>query len=284
MSGYGYSEDHQPVTYWRGHPIYAAQFIVIAYSVLMIAVALLGQTAGPIFAWLGFNSEQVLAGQVWRIASYGLFNPPSLFFVVDMLMLWWFGGELERTFGRRIYGWLYAGIYLLPPLVLLGLGLFRPTAAVGQPGALSLFIAFATHFPGAPVFFTLLAKWAALILVGIYSLIHLSSRDWNGLVFLWTTCGYAHLFVRHQQGMFTLPKLALPKRKPRLRVLPDLPEKKNAASAAPAAAPDDSPMAEIDALLDKIARDGIGSLTAKERAKLEAARADLLKRQAAQRR
>jgi hypothetical protein len=38
-------------------------------------------------------------------------------------------------------------------------------------------------------------------------------------------------------------------------------------------------MAEVDALLDKIAQSGISSLTAKERAKLDAARADLLKRE-----
>ena len=37
-------------------------------------------------------------------------------------------------------------------------------------------------------------------------------------------------------------------------------------------------MAEVDALLDKIAQSGIGSLTAKERAKLESARDDLKKR------
>jgi hypothetical protein len=38
-------------------------------------------------------------------------------------------------------------------------------------------------------------------------------------------------------------------------------------------------MTEIDALLDKIAHSGLSSLTAKERARLEAARADLLKRE-----
>ena len=41
-------------------------------------------------------------------------------------------------------------------------------------------------------------------------------------------------------------------------------------------------MAEVDALLDKIAVSGIGSLTPKERAKLEAAREDLMKRGAGQ--
>ena len=37
-------------------------------------------------------------------------------------------------------------------------------------------------------------------------------------------------------------------------------------------------MAEVDALLDKIAQSGIASLTPKERAKLDAAREGLLKR------
>ncbi len=283
MSGYGYSEEHRPVTYWRGHPIYAAQFIVIAYCVLMVVVAVLGSAAAPIFGWLGFSSTKVLSGEIWRLATYGWFNPPSLFFVVDMLMLWWFGGELERTFGRRIYFYLYGGIYLLPPLVLLGLSAFGPTATFGQPGALALFIAFATHFPSAPVFFNLLAKWAALILVGIYSLIALAERNWTALTFLWVTCGYAHLFTKYQQGTFSLPTASLFKRRPKLRALPDLPVKKASSATAAVAETDDSPMAEVDALLDKIAKSGIGSLTAKERAKLEAARTDLLKRQAERR-
>ena len=38
-------------------------------------------------------------------------------------------------------------------------------------------------------------------------------------------------------------------------------------------------MAEIDALLDKIAQSGLGSLTAKERAKLEKGRERLLKKE-----
>jgi hypothetical protein len=36
---------------------------------------------------------------------------------------------------------------------------------------------------------------------------------------------------------------------------------------------------EVDALLDKIAKSGIGSLTAKERKRLEKAREDLMKRE-----
>ncbi len=269
------SEEHRPLTYWGGHPIYASHFIVIVYSVLMVVTAVAGRSIDNVVAWTAFTSEQVWSGQVWRLVTYGLFNAPSLPFAVDMLMLVWFGRELERVFGRKLFGFLYGGIYLIPTVVLTLIGLATPSIRVGQPGTLALFVAFATHFPGMPIFFVLLAKWAAMILVGIYSLMHLAARDWTSLVLLWTGCGYAHLFVRHQQGTFSLPRFKLFQRQPRLRVLPDLPAK-----PVPAARPslESSTMAEVDALLDKIAKSGIGSLTARERAKLEAAREGLMKR------
>ena len=277
MSGYGYSEEHKPVTYWRGHPIYASHFIVIVYCLLMVVVAVLGRQMAGIISWLAFSSAQVLTGQFWRVFTYGLLNWPSLEFAIDMLMLVWFGRELERVFGRRIFSQLYAGVYLLPTIVLTLIGPFEPTHRVGQPGAMSLFIAFATQFPGSPVFFLLEARWAAAILFGIFSLMALAARDWTSLIFLCSTCGYAHLFVRYQQGQFTLPDLRFWKRQPKLRVLPDLPAK-STAIASGKSMPADTSMAEVDALLDKIATSGLGSLTAKERAKLEAARDDLKKR------
>lgn len=276
----GPSEEHQPVTYWRGYPIYASHLIVIVYCALMVVTALAGTAIAPAIYWTRFSSELVHAGQAWRLLSYGLFNQPSLGFAFDMLMLVWFGRELERTFGRRLFFFLYGGIYLIAPLVLTAAGFIRPTTLFGQPGALALFIGFATQFPSMPVFFTLLAKWAALILVGIYTLYHLSTRDWVSLTVLWTTCGYAHLFVRYQQGILTLPSLKLFRRKPKLRVLPDLPKKQVVSSKSAA---EDATMAEVDALLDKIAKSGISSLTSKERAKLEAAREDLMKRGASRR-
>jgi hypothetical protein len=198
-----------------------------------------------------------------------------------MLMLVWFGRELERTFGMRLYGYLYGGIYLIPSVVLTIIGFFQPATNLGQPGALAVFAAFATHFPGVPVFYVLLAKWAALILVGIFSLMHLAARDWTSLIVLWSTCGYAHLFVRIQQGRISLPTIRLWRRKPKLRVLPDLPAKK--VVPAVRANPEDATMAEIDALLDKIATTGISSLSPKERARLEAAREGLMKRDAGRR-
>lgn len=263
------SDEHSPVTWWRGHPVYAAHFIVALYVLSLIVTGLL-LAFGVTFPvdWLSFQSPLVLKGQVWRIFSFGAVNVPSpdLRFVFDMVYFAWFGREVERTIGRRRFLGLYAAIYFLSPVLLTLLGLTGwQSALAGEIGALAVFVAFATFFPNVPLFLNISAKWAAIILVGIYTLVDLAYHDVSGLVSLWSTCGFAYAFVRHHRGEFSLPSLKLWRPKPKLRVLPDLPAKK----AQSARAADEGSPAEIDALLDKIAQSGYASLTPKERAKLE---------------
>lgn len=269
------ANDQRPITWVRGYPVYVVHVIVATYTVLMILTALLGGGANGLLGWAAFDSARIWSGEVWRLATYGLFNPPSLTFVLDMVMLLWFGRELERQFGRVRFGVTYAGIYLVPALVLTLLGLVRPTVFIGQPGSLALFVAFATLFPGVMMLFNITAQTAALILVGLYALMSVAERNWTALTMLGSTCGFAFLSVRQQQGLLRLPRLRLPRRKPRLSVLPDLPPAPPSKRPAPQPVPG---MADVDALLDKIAAKGLQSLTAAERARLEAARADLLKR------
>lgn len=270
------NEDNQPVTWWRGYALYATHLIVVVYVVSMLVTTLLGLfQAHSLMAWLPFTSEAVRSGEVWRIFSYGLINQPSLGFALNMVMLVWFGCELEKFFGRRIFLFLYGGIYLLLPLLFTVIGIWRPTMLLaGEPGAFAIFVAFATLFPGVPLIFNILAKWAAIILVVIYALAALARRDWVGLISLGATVGFAHAFVRYQQGALKLPSLQIWKRKPHLRVLPDEELGKPVASKI---LKSDS-MAEVDALLDKIAHSGMASLTAAERAKLDRARDALNKR------
>ncbi|MGH7956815.1 MAG: rhomboid family intramembrane serine protease [Opitutaceae bacterium] len=267
------------MTWLRGYPLYAAHFIVLLFVVSMLAttLTLAIPAARGVPGWLTFNSIQVLEGQVWRMLTYGLVNPPSLWFVIDMFMLVFFGRELEKFFGRRTFLILYGSLYFLTPVLFTLIGLFRPMSLMGESGAFALFIAFATLYPNVALLFNILAKWVAIILVGIYTLMNLASNDWTGLISLWSTVAFAFGFVRHQQGMITLPKFRFPQRKPKLRVLPDpVPNKKTTLTSH--SARENATMAEVDALLDKIATSGISSLTAKERAKLEAAREGLMKR------
>ena len=277
---WGSSEEQQPVTWLRGYPLYAAHFIVLLFVVAMLATTLMLAipAARGIPGWLTFNSVQVLQGEVWRVVTYGLVNPPSLWFVIDMFMLVFFGRELEKYFGRRTFLILYGSLYFLTPLLFTLIGLIRPMALMGESGAFALFVAFATLYPNVTMLFNILAKWVAIVLVGIYTLMRLAANDWAGLLSLWSTVAFAYGFVRFHQGAITLPKMRFPSRKPNLRVLPDPVNRKP--GPAGTATRENATMAEVDALLDKIATSGISSLTAKERAKLEAAREGLMKRAA----
>lgn len=283
MSRYygGTFEENQPVTWVRGYPIYAAHLIVaVLASAMIVTTIFLNRQAAFWLRELPFNSTAVLSGDVWRVFSYGLVQAPDIWRVIDYVMLVWFGREVERNIGRKSFFWVYGWAYLLPTIVLSLLGFIYPSSLSGGTGALAMFIAFATLYPGAPLMFNLLAKWAAFILLGIYTLMHLAYHHYAGLIAMWTSCGAAFVFIRHYQGLLVLPQFSLWKRKPRLRVLPDAEPRRpvrSEKSASTAVAKTDA-MAEVDALLDKIAKSGIGSLTAKERAKLEAAREGLLKR------
>jgi hypothetical protein len=271
------SNDQQPLMWLGGHALHAAHLIVLVYVVSMFittACMAFGFTAP--FTWLPYTSEAVLRGEIWRPLTYGLVNPPSLGFVIDMFMIGWFGRELEKYFGRRVFLRFYLCLYLLTPLLFTLIGLWRPMQLSGESGGFALFIAFATLYPGVAFFFNILAKWIAFVLVGIYTLIALANRDIPGLISLLATAGFAHGFVRYSQGRIALPSFRLRPNRPKLRVLPGLASKP--VSRPPATGASKS-MAEMDALLDKIAQSGFGSLTAQEREQLEHYRAEILRKQ-----
>jgi membrane associated rhomboid family serine protease len=276
MNDYLPQEDHQPVTWLRGHPIYAAHLVVLGFVVSMLATtALMYFKAAYFWGWLPFSSAEVLKGQAWRIATYGLVNQPSLWFAIDMAMIALFGRELERIFGRGKFLLLYACIYFIPPLLFTLLGRWFDTLFMGETGAFALFVAYATLYPDAVMIFGVLAKWAAAVLVAIYSLMAIADHDWKSGVSLWVTTGIAFLFVRHERGLLALPRVRLPWGRPKFRVIQGSKDGDGAA-ARPTPA---GPMAEVDALLDKIARSGLSSLTSKERATLDSAREALMKRE-----
>ncbi|MCE9611570.1 MAG: hypothetical protein K8R23_15340 [Chthoniobacter sp.] len=271
MTGYSPDEDRQPFTYFRGHPIYAATLLVIIHVITMVATTLLtAARAGGILQALTFSSSDVIHHlALWQCGTYAFVNAPSVGFAIGMAMLYLFGRQVEGFIGRRAFLLMYLLLLVLTPLVLSLVGLVQPTAFSGS-GSLhfAVFIAFATIYPGAAIFFGIQARWIALILVAIYSLQDLMAHDWTDLLTLWVNIGFAWAFIHHERGHFALPDLRFWKKKPHFRVVRAEPLRESE-SAAPS---------DMDALLDKIAKSGLASLTAKERARLEAGRAELLKK------
>jgi hypothetical protein len=198
-----------------------------------------------------------------------------IWFAIEMYMLFAFGREVERFIGRRAFIWLYLLLLFLPSVFLSVWGL-RERAGLSGSAALhfAIFVAFATIYPNAEMLFRITAKWAALVLAGAYSLQLLAYHVWAELAVLWISLGAAFLFIR-ARGIG--PELVwwdnLKTRlspKPKFTVVP----KENGRRVVE---PDDI-YASVDPILDKIAKSGIGSLTAGERRALDRARNRLLKK------
>ena len=273
---YADDNDRSPLTWWKGHPIYATTLLVIVHVVAMVLVTLL--TAGnqrPVLNALVFDSQAVFhQARIWQVVTYAFVNSPSIWFAIEMLLLFWFGRHLETFFGRRSFLRSYAILLLAAPVLLLLIGLGTPTMFAGS-GAVhfAVFIAFATLYPSATDCWGIPAKWIAVVLLAISSLQDLAAHAFTHLLVLWATSALAYALVRLEQGRWSLPSLAFFQHKPKLRVVarPETTKKASKPKSEDASQ-------VIDRLLDKITASGIQSLSEAERSQLENARQELLKR------
>lgn len=291
MSWFPESKDHLPLTWWKGHPIYLAAYLAIAGVVSMIVTSILMAVDMNLVRALTFSYEGLVqAYRVWTPVSYVLVNGPSLMLLLSAYFFWRFGEDVEKFFGRRTFVKLFTLLVLVTPLMLTLFGLLgaRTWTVMGISGVyFGVFLAFATLYPNAQIsliLFTLPAWVLAVAIVGVNALISLAARDWAGLVMLACQVLTAYGFVRFEQGRWTMPSLSqvLPgrnKKKGRssdLTLLPSYREKENTKKPVPApsnaASVNTSAVSEdIDAILDKISRDGMQSLSPEERRVLEKA-------------
>lgn len=278
MRSYSSSNDHSPF-HIAGHALSATALVIVIFVASMVATTILSALGmGRLIAELTYSSSLVLEGRIWQVITYAFLNPPSLNFAIDMLMLWWFGREVEKFFGRRLFLRLYLMIVLLPPILGL-LFINRNVTLAGEPGSFAIFVAFATLYPNAVLLFGILAKWAGIAWVAIGLLSAMSRQDWQGFIMVLATSALGFCFVRYEQGRLELPRISFTKfsptrifeKKPKFRVV-------RKEEVVVDTRPRDESSDTVDALLDKIARSGMKSLTDRERALLEKARQDLLRK------
>ncbi|MFZ4765354.1 MAG: DUF6576 domain-containing protein, partial [Roseimicrobium sp.] len=161
---------------------------------------------------------------------------------------------------------------LLSVVGLLG-GASGATAGLAPIG-FGLFLAFATLYPHAKISLLIcnVDAWIlAAIFVGVGALGNLAERDWVGLLVLAGQVLVAHGYTRYEQGIWTLPKLLKRVKRPATvgKSKSNIIRGSSAAWAnTPPAAP---PELDVDAILEKIHRSGLQSLTAAEKSALEQA-------------
>ena len=269
---------------WHGPegPLFTVGNLRVDLTLLLIGIHTLAMAVAAVLAasglgeWVNqaaFAAGDLRAGQVWTLVTYPFVHDirqEGLWFGLEMLMFFWFGREVESAIGRRSFGLLYGALAVIPALVLAGAGPLLGSSVLAGSGTISfaVFLAFCALHPGAQFFFAgLTAKWVGWILLAIYSLAAFAGRDWPGLLQLWLCSLFAVAWVR--RGGMEWPALSFSKGK----------KKGGKAKVASAKKTGGTPVLEkVDAILDKISKEGIHSLTSAEKKQLEEARARLLQK------
>ena len=157
-------------------PLSTAIKAIIATNIAMFLVQWF---VPPVTGLLGLRPELVVHGWMFQLATY-MFLHGSLFHILfNMLALWMFGTELERTWGTRYFlkFFFVTGIGAGILTVLFSLLPFQfgrqmyAANVIGASGAIyGLLLAYALYFPDRPILlivFWVPAKWCVTILGAI---------------------------------------------------------------------------------------------------------------------
>ncbi len=279
----------EPLFHLGDFPVRLITLLIALHSAAMIgATLLLASGHAAILDALAYSSAAVAHGQVWRLLTYAYVDGPSIWFLLEMLMLYYFGSEVENGLGWKRFGILYVGLILLGPLLLQAFSYAAgPQSFTGaQEINFAVFAAFTTMHPGAQFFFGVAARWVFAGLFAISSLQSLAAHQPARVlvlagssflaVFLMKRSGFSEPLFGLSLGQFFPSLRGLLRRKPRFSVVEG--GKMGKVSAEPRVESSFDPEGEMDRLLEKIARQGIGSLTSAEKAALERARQAMLAR------
>lgn len=226
---------------------------------------------------LALSPVQVVSGLVWQVVTWPLANVPSVWSLLSLLVFWWVGRELETETGRNAWAFFLVALTLALSVlgVLMGVvtGLSGGVLLAGIGGLSRLLVlTYIAQHPRRPFFFGIPAWVVGVAFVTLDALLMLGGRQWLGLVHFGLSLLAAALLAR-SVGLLTaydvVPFIRLPRRRPRAPRGSTVRTGPWEGSTVPQHETD-----ELDSLLDKIAANGLGSLTEKERRRLD----DLRKR------
>jgi membrane associated rhomboid family serine protease len=283
--------------------------INVAAYLLQVAANGGGPDMGFLTNWLDLNVyEVVYHGQVWRLVTHFFLHdvgsPWHILF--NMLFLWWFGSDVEDLYGPRefltiyLVGGLVSGLtYVITSMPEVFALVNNPDQnarwpiALGASGAVTaILVIFACHYPTRLIyvfFFLPVPIWLFVVFEVFMDAFAFLGNSQGGVAVAGhlggAAFGFAY-FKLHWQLSGYWPSFALWRRRrsqPRLRVYreDDRPTPVSVAAAAqpPSSALEDEHLeAKMDAILEKISREGKENLTDTEQAILLKASEILRKR------
>lgn len=258
--------------------------IVINVIVFLIQLVCMGAHFRYFDEVLRLSGEGMRRGFVWQPLTYMFLHSGIWHILINLFILWFFGREVEYFIGPRFFTRLYFLGGLAGAALWLAFNFHSASFVLGASGAvLACVIAFATLFPDREitllVFFvlpvTLKAKYMALIAIA-FDVVPLLSGAETNVAHLAHLGGaaFGYLYIK-QLGYGSTPAWLLPLQRwgrclrPRRRPQDSPPRYDSSAEFI---------RQEVDPILDKIAREGMHSLTRRERKILESAK-DLMQKE-----
>jgi membrane associated rhomboid family serine protease len=259
------------------------QFIIVL-NVVIFFFQLIGNAVKLPYLeqYLALSGDGLRHGFVWQPLTYMFLHYDIWHILVNMLFLWFFGKEVEYFIGPKHITRLYLGAGLAGAALWLLFNFNSAATVLGASAAvLGCVIAFATLFPDREVtllvFFvlpvTLRARYLALIAIAL-DIVPLLQGAGTNVAHLAHLGGAAFgYFYIKQLGYGTTPRWLLRLQSVTARLKPrPRPTPRNMSS-------EEFIREQIDPILDKIAREGMQSLTRRERKILESAKDLMQKRQ-----
>ena len=242
--------------------------------IVNVAVWLLQIFIPPLTEFLALDGHKVVRGQVWRLLTSAFCHSTSkiLHIVFNLWILFMFGCRMERKYGSRefLYFYLVAAIVSSFAFIALDFATNLKATAVGASGAvMGVTMLFALWFPREKILLFLVIpveiRWVVLALV-IFDLLPVVLQFVNGyqdgIAHAAHLGGLAFGFLYYARQWNLESRLGslggLVKNKEDVRKVEVKRERKKADEKV-------AVKQRVDQLLDKVSRDGIGSLTDEER-------------------
>lgn len=260
-------------SYWATDPTGGAWFRVgrldVTTTILTVAVGALGLiswvVSPPLVSLLAFVPEWALRGQVWRLFTWPLADSVSLWSILNLVMLWYFGRELEATLGRHRMAWLIGGIWAALTGATTVVSLLGPGAGLAGMGMveLAVLLLWIAEYPHRRFLFNIPAWVLGLFVVGLQVLTMLGMRSWPSLLSFVLGMALVAVVARRLGLLTTYPWIPGRARTART-TSPRPPARKRRENRR-----QESDSARMDHLLGKISAEGLHALSKSERAELE---------------
>ncbi len=215
----------------------------------------------------GVNYYGVIRGMIWQPVTYMFLHGTPWHLALNMFILWMFGSSIEQAWGPREFLKFYFFTGVMAGLLSLAVTIGQNVVTIGASGAIfGLLVAFGMLYPDRIILaffiFPMRAKNFVLLLAALELMMTLEAGDPNanniargahigGMLF-----GYLYLKFGDRVRR-SLPRLRFNARSGRKKKVDDW---------------NGFMQNEVDPILDKIGREGIHSLTRKERRILKKAR------------